>query len=99
MPKKQRKPTETNFCSYLHKINKTVNTDLHVTKGAIAAANAVLDALTEKLTNKSADVARLAKKSTLSARHVQAAAKIALPCALSKFAILEGTKALTKYSA
>ena len=52
----------------------------------------------DRLANEAVRLARYAKKQTLTSREVQTAVRLLLPGELSKHAVSEGTKAVTKYS-
>ena len=49
------------------------------------------------MTRQSVKVAGVAKKSTLSARHVQSSCRLCIPGDLASHAISEGTKAVSKF--
>ena len=53
----------------------------------------------EKMANEAARLARYNKKQTITSREVQTAVRLVLPGELSKHAVSEGTKAVTKYNA
>jgi histone H2B len=52
----------------------------------------------EKISTESSKLTRYNHKHTLSSREVQTAVKLLLPGELSKHAVSEGTKAVTKYT-
>lgn len=95
---KNRRRNDPNYSTYIHKIMKQVHPDLQMSKQTIMAANGLLEVLMAKLTKSSADIAKCAKKSTLSARHVQGAVKLVMPGDLAKHAVSEGTKATIKFT-
>merc|ERR1712231_1719 len=51
----------------------------------------------EKICNEATRLVRYNKRHTLSSREVQTAARLLLPGELAKHAVVEGTKAVTKY--
>ena len=51
----------------------------------------------ERLAMESAKLARINKRPTLSSRDIQTASRLVLPGELSKHAVAEGSKAVTKY--
>lgn len=99
MKKKTFRKRQQTYASYIHKLLKQVHPDLCVSSRAILQINGIVEDLIARLTDNGAVVARVGKKTTLAARHVQSAAKILLPCQLSKHAVSEGTKAVAKYCA
>jgi histone H2B len=61
--------------------------------------NGLIEDLENRLTNKSVEMAKLHKKSTLAAKHVQIATKMVVPGEMAAHALSEGTKAVTKFFA
>tara|TARA_B110001450_G_scaffold6782_2_gene6998 strand:+ start:530 stop:862 length:333 start_codon:yes stop_codon:yes gene_type:complete len=95
----KRRKKEPTFGSYIYKVHKQVNPSLGVSSKAIGQINGIINALLVRMITKSADVARVGKKSTLSARHVQACIPLTMGFELSKHAVSEGTKAVSKFTA
>lgn len=87
-----------NYCIYLSKIQKQVQPSLQIKKKAIAAVNSIVENVLDKLIAESAVSAIASKKSTLAAKHVQAATKSLLSGELAKHAVSEGTAAVSKFS-
>ena len=95
---KKRRRGPANYAAYIHKVLKQVHPDLQISSKAIMATNSLVECLLETLTAKGSWVAKhVAKKSTFSAQHVQGAARLCLPDGLSKHAVAEGTKAVSKF--
>ena len=97
--KKKRKKSEPTYGSYIYKVLKQIYPEFGISSKAVAEMNGILAELLERFAHKSAEVARIAKKSTLGARHVQAAVPLLMGEELSKHAVSEATKAVTKYAA
>lgn len=91
--------TEPSYGSYIHKVSKQIHPDLSVSRGTVETTNAMVEYIVKLLTQQSVKVAVVAKKTTLSARHVQAACRIVMPNEIASHGISEGCKALTKYTA
>lgn len=51
----------------------------------------------ERIAAEAKKLAAYNRKSTISSREIQTAARLILPCGLAKHAIMAGTKAVTKY--
>lgn len=98
MPISKRRRNEPSYGIYIHKVMKQVHPNLSISSRAIQQTNGMIEDLLGRLVSQSAKVAVTSKKSTLSAKHVQAATKMALPFELSKHAISEGTKAVSRFS-
>ena len=78
---------------------KQIHPDLSISSVAIQQTNSMIEDLATRLVAKSAKIAEASKKSTLASRHVQAAVKVDFPFDLSKHAVSEGSKAVSKFSA
>ena len=96
---RKRKKSEPTYARYIYKVMKQVHPDLGIASSAILATNGIAENLIGRMIKQSAQVATQGKKSTLSSKHVQAATRIILPFELSKHAVSEGTKAVTKFVA
>lgn len=93
----RRRKKEHTYGAYIYKVHKQVHPGLAISGKAVEQLNGIVHCLLGSMTEKSADVARIGKKSTLSARHVQAAIPLTMGFELSKHAISEGTKAVSKF--
>lgn len=60
--------------------------------------NSFINDIFDRLANEATRLIRFNKKKTLSSREVQTAVRLLLPGELSKHAVSEGTKAVTKYT-
>jgi len=80
-------------------VNKKTNKDpeLGISGKAVKVVDQIVMQLMARLTADAAGVAKLGKKSTLSSDHVEAAARLAMPFALAKHAVSEGTRALAAF--
>jgi histone H2B len=58
----------------------------------------VFDDIFERIALEASKLCRFSKKATLSSREIQTAVRLMLPGELSKHAVSEGTKAVTKFS-
>ena len=98
MAKKTRKRNPPNYCSYIHKVLKKVHPDLSIQQKTMMAVNSLVENLIERMTEKAACTAAAAKKTTLQARHVQAATKLLMPDKLAVHAVSESCKAVSLFS-
>ena len=99
MPVTKRRKTDPNYGIYIHRVMKQVHPNLSISSHAIQQTNGMVEDLLGRIIAHSSKVAVASKKSTLSSKHVQAATKVAFPFELSKHAISEGTKAVSKFAA
>ena len=82
---------------YIGKILKTTHPELGISSNALRMTNNIVEDWQSRLVAGSGKVAKAAKKSTLSSRHVQAATRVLLPFGLSKAAVSNGTAAVAKF--
>jgi histone H2B len=68
-----------------------------VSKKAMGIMNSFVNDTFDRLATEAVRLARYNKKSTLTSREIQTAVRLLLPGELSKHAVSEGTKAVTKY--
>ena len=90
---------EYNLRIYIYKLLKQVNPNIGITRGAMNEINLILYHMVENITRLSNTFIQHGHKATLSVREIYSSVKIFLPGELSKHAISEGTKAVTKYNA
>ena len=95
--RKLRKRRES-YGLYIYKVLKQVHPDTGISSKAMGIMNSFVNDLFERIATEASRLAQYSKKSTLSSREIQTAVKLLLPGELSKHAISEGTKAVTKYT-
>ncbi|GAA5835590.1 hypothetical protein JCM11251_002971 [Rhodosporidiobolus azoricus] len=95
--KKKRKRKET-YSSYIYKVLKQVHPDTGISNKAMQVLNSFVNDIFERIASEAGKLATYNKKSTISSREIQTAVRLILPGELSKHAISEGTKAVTKFS-
>ena len=94
--KKRRAPES--YKSYIFKVLKQVHPKMRVSKKGIAIVNNFVTDTFEKIATEAGKLCKITKRSTLSSRDVQSAIRLVLPGELSKHAVSEGTKAMTKFN-
>ncbi|XP_059066184.1 uncharacterized protein LOC131857535 [Cryptomeria japonica] len=97
--KKKKKKRAVESCKrFIFKVLKQV----HPSKGISSAAMDIMEScmidIFEKITCEAASLLKYNKIMTLSSRQVETAVKFVLPGELAKHAVLEGSKAVTKFS-
>ena len=70
-----------------------------ISKRSMSIMNSFINDVFERICQEAAKLVNNTRKHTLSSREVQTAVRLLLPGELSKHAVSEGTKAVTKYSA
>ena len=94
--KKRRAPQS--FKSYIFKVLKQVHPQTRISKKGIAIMNNFVTDTFDKVAVEASKLCRMNKTMTLGSREVQSAVRLVLPGELSKHAVSEGTKAMTKFS-
>ncbi|XP_057499242.1 probable histone H2B.1 [Actinidia eriantha] len=94
--KRTKKSVET-YKIYIFKVLKQVHTDIEISSKAIGIMNIFID-IFEKLSQESSRLARYEKKPTITSWEIQTAVSLVLPGELVKYAMSEGTKAVTKFT-
>ncbi len=94
---KRRRHAET-YGIYIYRVLKQVHPDTGISNKGMKVMNSFVNDMFERVANEAARIARYNKKSTLTSREIQTAVRLILPGELSKHAVSEGTKAVTKFS-
>ncbi|KIY70519.1 histone-fold-containing protein [Cylindrobasidium torrendii FP15055 ss-10] len=96
--KKRKKVRKETYSSYIYKVLKQVHPDTGISNKAMAILNSFVNDIFERIATEASKLASYSKKSTISSREIQTSVRLILPGELSKHAISEGTKSVTKYS-
>lgn len=83
---------------YIYKVLKQVHPETGVSKKSMSIMNSFINDTFDRLADEAVKLMRYNKKRTLSSREIQTAVRLLLPGELSKHAVSEGTKAVTKYT-
>ena len=94
---KRRKGVQS-YKSYIFKVLKQVHPETRISKKSIAIMNNLVTDTFDRVANEAGKLCRMTKTQTLSSRCIQSAVRLVLPGELSKHAVSEGTKAITKFS-
>ena len=93
---RKRRRLET-YSSYIYRVLKQVHPDRGISKKGMAVMNSFVTDIFERIVTEAGHLARVNHKSTVGTREIQTAVRLILPGELSKHAISEGTKAVTKF--
>lgn len=109
--KKRTKVRKETYSSYIYKGNllrvifksyilvlKQVHPDTGISNKAMSILNSFVNDIFERIATEASKLAAYNKKSTISSREIQTAVRLILPGELSKHAVSEATKAVSKYS-
>merc|ERR1712224_249415 len=94
---RKKKRTET-FSVYIFRVLKQVHEKIGISKRSMSIMNSFIYDIFEKICGEASRLVRYSKRHTLSSREVQTAVRLLLPGELAKHAVVEGTKAVTKFS-
>ncbi|KIO16747.1 hypothetical protein M407DRAFT_33589, partial [Tulasnella calospora MUT 4182] len=97
--KKRKRVRKETYSSYIYKVLKQVHPDTGISNKAMAILNSFVNDIFERIAEEASRLAQYSKKTTISSREIQTAVRLILPGELSKHAISEGTKSVTKFSA
>merc|ERR1711916_254624 len=94
---RRRRRTES-FSVYIFRVLKQVHEKTGISKRSMSIMNSFINDVFEKISTEAGRLVRYSKRHTLSSREVQTAVRLLLPGELAKHAVVEGTKAVTKFS-
>merc|ERR1719229_695562 len=96
MGARRKKVVET-YGIYIYKVLKQIHPECGISKRGMNIMNSFMNDVFDQIATEASRLARTMKKRTLSSREVETAVRLLLPGELSKHAVSEGTKAVTKY--
>jgi histone H2B len=94
----RRRRAPESYKSYIFKVLKQVHPKTRISKKGMMIVNNFITDTFEKVSAEAGKLCRINKRDTLSSRDVQSAIRLVLPGELSKHAVSEGTKAMTKFN-
>ncbi|CBY15560.1 unnamed protein product [Oikopleura dioica] len=97
--RKYRKSRKESFGIYIYKVLKQVHPDQGISTKAMSIMNSFVNDIFDRVGCEASRLAKINKKSTISSREIQTACRLLFPGELSKHAVSEGTKAVSKYTA
>ena len=95
--KRRSKKRVKSFGIYIYKVLKQVHPDTGMSKKGMSIMNSFINDIFERIALEASKLCRYSKKKTLSSREIQTSVRLMLPGELSKHAVSEGTKAVTKF--
>ena len=95
---KRKKRRSESFAIYIYKVLKQVHPDTGISRKAMSIMNSFVFDTFERIASEGIRLTRYSGKQTLSSREIQTSVRLMLPGELSKHAVSEGTKAVTKYT-
>uniref|UniRef100_UPI00398E9B4E histone H2B 1.2-like n=1 Tax=Pristiophorus japonicus TaxID=55135 RepID=UPI00398E9B4E len=95
---KRRKSRKESYSIYIYKVMKQVHPDTGISSKAMGIMNSLVNDVFERIAGEASRLTHYNKRHTISSREIQTAVCLRLPGELAKVAVLEGTKAVTKYT-
>ena len=89
--KKKKVKRKESYSLYIYKVLKQGHPDTRITTKAMGITNSFVSDIFER-------IAMEASRLTMSSREIQTAVRLLLPGEVTKHAVSEGTKAVTKYT-
>ncbi|XP_021706570.1 histone H2B-like [Aedes aegypti] len=96
--KKKKQRRKESYAIYIYKVLKQVHPDTGVSSKAMSIMNGFVNDIFERIAAEASRLAHYNKRSTITSREIQTAVRLLLPGELAKYAVSEGTKAVTKYT-
>lgn len=96
--KRRRRHRKESYSIYIYKVLKQVHPDTGISSKAMSIMNSFVQDIFERVATEASKLTHYNKKQTISSREIQTAVRLHLPGELSKHAVSEGTKAVTKYT-
>eukprot|EP01025_Chloroclados_australasicus_P069220 TRINITY_DN972_c0_g1_i2.p7 TRINITY_DN972_c0_g1~~TRINITY_DN972_c0_g1_i2.p7 ORF type:complete len:121 (-),score=16.15 TRINITY_DN972_c0_g1_i2:1575-1937(-) len=96
--KAKKKSRDETYKMYIYRVLKQVHPELGISSKAMSIMNSFINDVFDKIAMEASKLARYNKKPTITSREIQTAVRLILPGELSKHAVSEGTKAVTKYT-
>ncbi|XP_062617821.1 late histone H2B.L4-like [Saccostrea cucullata] len=96
--KKHIKKKKESFKIYIFRVMRQVHPELKMSNRAMGIMNSFVIDIFERIASEASKLAKYNRRQTMSSRDIQTAVRLLLPGELSKHAVSEGTKAVTKYT-
>ena len=96
--RRRHKKNFQSFSLYIYKVLKGISDDVGISKKGMAVINSLVSDMFEQIALEASKLVRYQKKRTLGSKDIQTAVKLLLPKDLCDHAIMEGTKACSKFT-
>ena len=96
--KKHKHSRKESYSVYMYKVLKQVHPDTGISSKAMGIMNFSVNDIFKCIAGEALHLAHYNKRSTITSREIQTAVHLLLPGELAKYAVSEGTKAVTKYT-
>lgn len=96
--RKKKHARKESYGTYIYKVLKQVHPDTGISSKAMSIMNSFVSDVFERIASEASRLSHYNKKQTIGSPDIQTAVRLILPGELSKHAVSEGTKAVTKYA-
>ena len=96
--KRIKKKNFQSFSLYIYKVLKSIANDVGISRKGMNVINSLVSDMFEQIAVEGSKLVRYNKKKTLSSNDVQTAVKLLLPPDLASHAIMEASKAISKFN-
>ncbi|XP_007530522.1 histone H2B, sperm-like [Erinaceus europaeus] len=96
--RRRRRHCLRNFGRYFPRVLKNVQKGMSLTKKAVKILNSFVEDIFQRIAEEASHLAFTSNRTTITCREIQTAVRLLLPGELGKHAVLEGTKALIRYT-
>lgn len=96
--KRHRKKNYTGHTVSIYRVLKQVHPQLGVSRNGMGVLTSLVNDVVERLSVEAGRLSQMNSRKTLGAREVQSAVRLVFPGELSKHAVSEGIKAVTKFN-
>ena len=93
-----RKRSKESYKSYINRVLKQVHPQVRLSKKGMMVLNSFCVDTFDQIATEAGRLCKYSKSQTMKSRDIQAAVRLVLPGELSKHAVSEATKAMTKFS-
>lgn len=95
---KRKKTRHESYSTYILRVLKQCHPDINISKKSMSIMNSFVNDIFERTAAEASKLSAYNKRSTITSREIQTAARLILPGELAKHAVSEATKSVSKYT-
>ena len=96
--KRKAKKNFESYNTYIYRVLRQVHSETGISTSAMSIMNSFVNDIFERIATEASRLTRWAHRHTMTSREIQTVVRLLLPGELSRHAVTEGTKAVTKYN-
>ena len=97
--KKPKRRKIESYTIYIYKLLKEVHPDMSISSKAMLIMDSFVKDMFQRIAAEASSLAHIANRTIIRSNDIESAVCLLLPAQLAKYAVSEGTKAMTKYAA